>query len=125
MISADPIIVIGKLQMMAQELDDLSSKLVEIERKLEPAEDAYEKFVDAYYEGLWIKHMRDGDKFPGEDMRIRLARRAMPVEVLGQYAGLVASRKRLQARIAAVKASVSAQQSILSCLKQEMEVSRG
>ena len=125
MTSADPIIIIGKLQMMAEELDALSRKLADVERKLEPAEDAYEKFMDSYSEGLWIKHVRDGEKFPGEDMRLRLGRRSMPVEVLGAYAGLVASRKRLQSRIASLKASVSAQQSILSALRTEMEVSRG
>src|SRR5207245_9194628 len=111
----------ASLDAASRELDALSRKLADVERRLEPAENAYEAFLDEFSEGLWTAHRDDGAKMPGEDLRLRLARRAMPSEVLGAYAALLHSRKRLERRIQALKASVSAQQSILSELKTELE----
>src|SRR5438477_12148406 len=114
---SDPASVILKLDSFAVELDQLSRDLADVERKLEPAESEYEAYLDSFYVGLYEKE----DKLPGEDMRLRLARHSMPAELLGRYTALLHSRKRLERRIAALGKQISAQQSILSALRSELE----
>ncbi len=111
----------ARLDSYAIELDDLSKKLSDVERKLEPAEQEYEAFIDDFYVGLWADKEQ---KLPGEDMRLRLARHAMPPELLGRYSALLHSRKRMEKRVSSIKASIDALRSILSALKAEMDASR-
>ena len=120
-----PLEAMDRLSALADELDLRSNQLAEVERSLEPAEREYSAFVDAYEVGLWTRH-ENGDmaKLPSEALRLKLARAAMPPEMLGTYEGLLASRKRLEKRIAALKPQVDAQRSILSALKMEMEAVR-
>lgn len=119
----DAITVMQRLDDQAAELDYLSKALTETERKLEPAEVAYEEFMAAHEEGLWQRHITDGDKFPPEKLRERMGHRAMDPDLLGRYTALLNSRRRLKDRISAVKAGVSAQQSVLSALRTELEAS--
>jgi hypothetical protein len=119
---ADVISSMNRLDDCATELDRLSKKLAETERELEVAETDYVLFVDAFEVGLWDKHL-EGDKLPSAEMRLKLAHRAIPTEVLGRYSHLLSSRKRLEKRISSVKVIVDAQRSILSALKVEMDAS--
>ena len=119
----DPGQVMATLDSYAREMDDLSRKLADVERRFEPVEARYEAFLDAHSVGLWEAH-QDGQKLPGEDLRLRLARRDMPADLLGEYSSLLHSRKRLERRISALAKAISAQQSILSALKMEMEAVR-
>lgn len=120
----DPGSVMVKLDGYALELDDRSKELAETSRELDDVEQAYEAFVDDYETGLWDAHVKDEAKLPSESMRLKLAHRAMDPDLLGRYSRLVRKRKRLQERISALKADVSAQQSILSALKTEAEAGR-
>ncbi len=125
--TADPASVLARLDEHSRELDQLSRDLAQLERDLEPITKLYEDFVDDYETGLWDAHLNDEAKLPSEAMRLKLARRALnasAADVLGRYASLMASRKRIERRIASLKTSVSADQSILSALKVEMEASR-
>ena len=70
-------VVMDTLDSHSREMDDLSRKLADVERRFEPVEARYESFLDAYSVGLWEAH-KDGDKLPGEDLRLRLARKDMP-----------------------------------------------
>jgi hypothetical protein len=119
----DPMEVMGRLDSQALELDKLSKDLADVERRLEPAEIAYEEFMAAFEEGLWEAHVTDGAKFPPEKLRERMGRHAMDPELLGRYTLLINSRRRLKDRIGSVKVGVEAQRSILSALKVEMEAS--
>lgn len=112
----------GRLNELAQELDDLSRALLKVEQDLEPIDDQYQAFVDAFEVGLWQKS-QDNDSFrlPSEAMRSKLAHRDMPAELLGRHRGLMMARARGRERIRTVKAQVDAQRSILSALKSEME----
>ena len=110
------------LDSYARELDKLSGDLAGVERSLEPVEVAYEAFLDDFEVGCWERHTGDEEaKLPSAEMRLRLARKAMDTELLGRYASLTASRKRIEKRISALGKAVSAQQSILSALKIELE----
>jgi hypothetical protein len=80
--------------------------------------------MDIYETGLWDRHVRDEEKLPSAEMRLRLARREMPTEMLGAYTALMGKRKRLEKRLSSLKASVSAQQSILSALRTEVEATK-
>jgi hypothetical protein len=126
--------VMETLDAHSAELNKLSNELATTERLLggytdsdgvetKGVEAAYEAFLDVYECGCWDRHDKDGDKLPSEAMRLRLARREMPTEMLGTYSSLVAKRKRIEKRIGSLKTQVSAQQSILSALKLEAESS--
>lgn len=117
----DAVTVISRLDDQALELDRLSRDLADVERRLEPAEVAYEEFMAAYEEGLWERHINEGEKFPPEKLRERMGRRAMDPDLLGRYVSLSNSRRRLKDRISSVKAGVDAQRSVLSALKTELE----
>lgn len=115
---------LGKLDEHARELDSLSKALHAVSQKLEPAERAYTEFVEKFEVGLFLKsEAEDGPRLPGEAMRLKLARRDMPAEMLGEYEGLKAKRQRLKDRISDIKAEIEAQRSILSALKEEAAAS--
>ena len=119
----DPIDVMIKLDAQASELDRLSKDLADVERRLEPVTMAYEDFIGSFEEGLWNRHVDQGDKLPSEALRLRMAHRAMPTDLLGRYSSLIASRKRMEKRIGSLKSEISARQSILSALREEMAAS--
>lgn len=120
---SDPAQALNTLEAHAVELDDLSKRLDKVEQELESATIVYEDFMGAFEEGLWDRHVTAGDKFPAETLRTRMAHRAMPPEMLGRYSGLLAQRKRMEKRIASVGKGISAQQSILSALREESSAS--
>ena len=91
------------------------------QRKLEPVENTHDEFVDNFITGLWDKHAAGDAKWPGEDVRLKLARREMAPEPLGQYLGLIRSKSRLEARIKSLTTEIGARRSLLSALKVEME----
>lgn len=115
---------IAKLRECAEELDSLSRALHDTEKRLEPIESEYRTFVDNFEVGLWEKHQDQDAKLPSAALRVKLAEKAMPPELLGGYVGLVMARKRAEKRIAGLKATVDAQRSILSALKVEAEALR-
>lgn len=110
-----------RLEEYADELDKLSKQLGTTERELVPVETDYETQRDSFETGLWEQHVTADAKLPAEAMRERLFRKQLDPGVLGEYTTLIRKRKRLQERISALKAAVSAQQSILSALKVEAE----
>lgn len=113
------ITVIGRLRELSEENEDLSHKLLQVERDLEPVQRDYDDFISDYEIGLWQRAQdEEGFKLPAEALRIKLAQRAMPPELLGRHRGLLASRDRLKTRIAHVKTAVEAQRSILSAMKE-------
>lgn len=109
---------------IAEELDNLSSLLAQVERDLEPVEQEYEKFMATHEIGLWTRHVDDGVKLPPERLRERMAHQEMPAELFGRYTALMKSRKRMEKRILALRAASDAQRSILSALKTELEATR-
>jgi len=114
----EPALILAELEAHAQELDDLSSKLAEVERRLVPVETEYEEYVSGFEEGLWHRHTREGEKFPPEALRTRLAHREMDPSLLGKHVALQAQRRRMKDRISSLKAVVDAKRSILSALKE-------
>jgi hypothetical protein len=122
--NVDPLTVLGDLEQHAHELDTLSKDLAKVERLLEPVEQQYEAFRTAYEAGLWDQHVNGGAKFPAEGLRLRMARAAMPPELLGRHVELSNSRVRMMQRISTLKTVVDAKRSILSALKIEMEATR-
>lgn len=119
--SADAATVMDRLDSFTEELDRLSNGLAQVERDLEPIEREYEQRLSGHEAGLWERHINDGEKFPPEKLRERLAVRAMQPELVGRRAGLIASRKRIEKRVATLKSEIDAQRSILSALKLEAE----
>lgn len=124
----DPVQVIADLNLSALELDSLSKDLAGVERSLEPLTAEYEQHLGDFEAGLWVQYVEGAEgkmSLPGsEATRERMARRQMPTEFVGRYSALMASRKRLERRIASLKASVDAKRSVLSALKAEIEATR-
>ena len=121
---ADPLDARSKLNELAQRLGKLSEALVDVNRALEPVHDEYTQFIDDFETGLWLKHVQEGAKLPPKDLRVQLAHKAMPVELLGRHKGLTNSRERLMKRISDLRVEVEAQRSLLSAWKTEMEATR-
>ena len=113
----DPVTIMAELDAATQELDDLSTKLAKVERDLAPIELEVEEFRAQHEEGLWHLHL-EGAKFPPEQLRLRLANRAMDADLLGRYSALVGSRRRMEKRISSLKAVINAKQTIISALKE-------
>lgn len=117
----DPVAVMAKLDADANELDARSLALAQVEHELEPIEVQVEEFRAQFEEGLWAQHL-NGAKFPPEKLRERLANRAMDPALLGAYSGLMMRRKRLEKRISSLKATISANQSIISALSKAGQI---
>lgn len=114
-----------RLSDLAQELDQRSLDLAKLERELEPLRTGYENHIAAFELVLWERHTgEEGEKFPPERVRERMALRAMDPEIRGRHDALVARRRRIEQRIRDIKAQVDAQRSILSALKTEMEATQ-
>lgn len=111
-----------RLDGLAFELGDLSQRLADVERRLEPVSEEYQKFVDDHDIGMYQRSIDEtGFKLPSAEMRLKLANRSMPLELYGQYTALIHSRARLIKRISDIKVQVDAQRSILSAMKSELE----
>ncbi len=121
---ADAGAVMNRLDGLAQRLDACSKAGAEAEDALDDLAERYERFVDKYETGLWDTHVNDEAKLPSEAMRLKLAHRAMDPELLGAYMKALRRRKKAEKRVSNLKAAVSAQQSLLSALKEEMVATR-
>lgn len=116
---SDAVDCIQRLRELAEENERLSQELIRVERELEPAQAEVDDFIGNYQIGLWQRSQDDKDfKLPAEALRILLAQKAMPPELLGRHRGLLASKDRLETRIRHVKTQVDAQRSILSAMKE-------
>lgn len=113
------------LDKRVAELDAMSKIAARIEQDFEPVEREYQDFIDAFEVGCWDRHVKDGEKLPSAELREKLARRELPTALLGKYGELSSKRRRIEKRIAGVKAAISAQQSILSAYRAEVEGSGG
>lgn len=117
-----PLEAMQRLDELAQGLDQLSKDLAKTETARAPVEDEYENFIDSFVAGLYEKQQQGtAGRMPGEDVRLALARQAMPEELLGSYRTLTRRAERLRRRISDVKVQVDAQRSILSAHKAELE----
>lgn len=112
-------LAIERLEGYAQELDKRSNELTGTQRELDEVEPKYRDFIEAYEVTLYEK--AEGSRLPSEKLRLALAHRAMPRELLERYRVLVAKRARLQKRISDLRASVDAQRSVLSAEKVTLE----
>lgn len=115
---------ITALTSISDDLLSLSAALLEVEKKLQPLERAYEEEFADFEAGMFERYEAGEGKWPGEETRERLYRRTMPQEHRQELMRLQAARKRAEKRLASLKAAADAQRSILSALKVEMEASR-
>jgi hypothetical protein len=125
-VSAEPAQVMATLDKLATELDQRSSELADVERKLDPVTDRYDDFYESWVAAMYEDE--EGKRLPGEDVRRALAHKWLRKEdpqLLGDYRRLSRRRDRLKRRIETLGRAASAQQSILSALKREMEATGG
>lgn len=117
---------LARLDGHAAELGKLSDALLKVNQALDTADPEYQEFIDSYEVGLYLRsEAENGPKLPSEAMRLKLARREMPPEILGRRDGLVRKRERIKQRISDLKAEIEAERSILSALKVEAEAGGG
>ena len=110
--------VMGELDRMSRELNTLAEGLASVERQLEPVQEEYEQFVADFEINLWEKHTEQDAKLPAAALRLRMAHRAMAPELYGRWVALTHSRERMIKRISTIKASIEAQRSLLSAMKE-------
>lgn len=119
---ADVATAMRSLEVCARQLDILSRQQAQVEERLLEVEPDYQQHIDDFIAGLWDRYTRgELGRMPGEDMCERLGRPHVPLETRQERDKLVASRRRLSARVSALKSEVDAARSILSALKSEME----
>lgn len=116
--------VMDRLDKLARELDKHSTELAEVERKLEPLEAFWQELMDDKAVGYQERYEKDGVRVPSKDMQERLARRSAPPEVIGKRRTLLGSRERLKQRLQALRTDVSAQQTLMRALRDELSATR-
>jgi hypothetical protein len=115
-----------RLIRAVHELDDLSKRLVQIERELEPLAERVDDFIEAFEADLWEdSKAEDGPKFPPERVRMALAHRAIDRELYANYRAYQRVRVRAKQRLSDLREIVAAQRSIVSAAKTEQEASEG
>src|SRR5947209_10829810 len=114
---SEPILVMERLSKLANDLDNYSRALGQVEAQLEPLEIAYEEHMADHELALWEAHNERGEKLPPQGLRDRMAYKALPYEMRQNRAVLLSKRKRMEKRLAAIKTEIDAQRSLLSALK--------
>lgn len=116
--------ILERLDGHASDLGTLSDDLNEVQEQLRPLQEQVDAHLRAHEVGLWQKHVNNGDKFPPEKVRERLAIQDLDPVLYGRHTALLSKRKQLQQRISDLKAEIDAERSILSALKEEMAATR-
>lgn len=117
--SHEPVQIIQHLNDLSSTLGRLGVELANIDTDLETAASAYDEFVENFKAGLWEKHLAgELKRMPAEDIRVALAHRAMPTDLLGSYKRLKGRKSRCEAAISRTKAQIEAKRSVLSALKE-------
>ena len=116
--TVEPVQIIQDLNGLSAGLERLGVELANIESDLEPTQRAYDEFIENFKAGLWEKHTQDGAKMPAEDVRLALAHRAMPADLLGGFKRLKSRKGRCEAAISRTRAQIEAKRSVLSALKE-------
>lgn len=114
----------NKLTDLANELEKISSALHRLEKEGEHSERTYEDAVADFEVGMFEKWEKGEGKWPGEEVRERLARRTMDQDLKRDVDRIRAARKRADKRIAALKSEADSWRSILSALKSEVDATR-
>lgn len=117
--SLEPVQVVQKLDQLSAGLDKLGGQLAEVRTELDPVEKLHDEHVESFVAGLWDRHVSgEIKKWPGEDVRLALARREMDTAVRGKFAQLKQRERRLVDAIARTKEQIGAYRSILSAQKE-------
>ena len=119
-----PATVMNELNALASESGDLAGKLHKLQRAFEPIEEEHDNFVSDFVTGLWAQHCDGKAKWPGEEVRLMLARQAMPPDLYGRYTAHKKSIDRIRTRMRSLRLEADARRSILSALKEEMQAAR-
>lgn len=122
--SADPADVMLKLDAKAVELGNLADALTEVQRSIEPIEKAYDDACGDYEAEWYLAYEKGERKWPGADVRRVIARRHIDPDMRDRYDRLAESRGRIRDRIDNVSKTVTAYQSILRALREEMGATR-
>lgn len=109
-----------RLDDHAKELEQLSEKLGLVSSALEAAERDYQNFIDSFEVGMYLQYDAENKRLPSEAMRLKLARREMRPELLGQRDELTRRRERIKQRISDIKVIIESERSILSALKESI-----
>lgn len=109
----------------ADELDRKSKELLGIETELQDLEPRYEDALETFIADLWDLSIRDGSKFPPQDVRNAMAHKAMDPTLRLGYRTLIRRRQKAKSRLSDLREIVAAQRSIVSAAKTEMEATEG
>jgi hypothetical protein len=118
---AEVAVVMARLDAIVIELDKWSKAYDTGLKAFGPVDEAVEKAIEDYVAGLWDAHEKDGAKWPGEEARAMLARRALPPELRGEHAKIARNLKRCEVRIRALGIEARALMTVLAALRTEME----
>lgn len=109
----------------ANELDNLSKNLMNVELELAPLERELETFISDFQVAMWDEYREKDERLPSSEIRTALAHRSFDRDRYNRVLALKAARARARQRIGDLKGIVDAQRSILSALKLEVEASEG
>jgi hypothetical protein len=113
------------LMASANELDELSKKLMDAELELAPIERDLTEHIADFTAACWTRHVEEDAKLPSAEIRTALAHKSFDRDRFNRCLALRAARARAKGRLSDLKEIVSAQRSILSALKTELEASEG
>jgi len=110
--------VIEFLDVAATELDSLGKQMEQAYIALGDAESEYEEKLDEAL--LLVVEEHDGQRLPGEDVRLAMARRKMDFEVYVRYRKAKRLVEGLRLRSRKLETAVGARQSTLKSMRESM-----
>ena len=115
----EPTLIAQRVDEKAGNMDKLGGELAKIRHELEPVELEHDQQVENFVADLWDQHVSgDVPRWPGEDVRLALARRSMDPQLRGAYIRLKNLERRCRDAIEREKESIGGLRSILSAQKE-------
>lgn len=113
----EPVQIAQRVDQKAALMDKLGTQLAQIRHELEPVEEAHDQHVENFVCDLWDQHV-NGKRWPGEDVRLALARKDMDPQLRGAYIRLKNLERRCLDAIDREKSAIGALRSVLSAQKE-------
>ncbi len=116
----NPVELINTIARDARRLDEGGRRLANAIQQLADREREYRKSVEDARIRIYHDSKESGERMPAEDIREALAHRQIPSAVYSEFLAAKAEVDALKAWTRTVEHSVSARQSLLAALREEL-----
>jgi hypothetical protein len=118
--TVNPVALIEQINRDARRLDSGGRRLASAIKELSELETDYRKHVEEARIRIYHDSKESGERMPAEDIRDALAHRQIPSDVYAKFLTARAEVDALKAWTRTVEHAVSARQSLLAALREEL-----